>query len=297
MRKKQIYEKNACLFGNLNRGFRRPEIGELDFVELVVGSGSGVGAFRLCGGIRHVRAADDFSKGRRCEMSKAQDAAYELWELTLSISANGENEDAAKARWTPTGLDLPETTTLENVKEILRAFKAWETTGTVALADLLDYVKRQGWEKEVEQYLAQLEFDLSQVRRAQVVGEVPRALRHPALSAEHYWVVSSLDREGQTKWLASAVKHKLTGFELKRSIEAGKVLRKEQIEMLSGQNSGILTYQGILTDWKRWTAKVGGDDGILAWPPQAQDRWLEDTRPIVELRERVLERRGEEVAK
>jgi hypothetical protein len=221
----------------------------------------------------------------------------ELWEFTMTVDTQQDGLDAARARWTPTGLDIPETTTLENVKEILRAFKAFETTGTLALADLLSFVKQRGWEKEVEQYMAQLEFDLSSVRRAQAVNEVPRALRNPKLNSEHYWVVSSLEKHDQTKWLATAVKHGLSGFELKRSIEAGKVLRKEQIEMMSGQNSGILTYQGILTDWKRWSAKVGGDDGILSWPSQAQDRWLEDTRPIVELRERVLERRGEEVAK
>jgi hypothetical protein len=216
----------------------------------------------------------------------------ELWEFTMTVNAGGQDGlDAARARWTPTGLDIPETTTLDNVKEILRAFKAFETTGTLALADLLNFVKERGWEKEVEQYLAQLEFDLSQVRKAQVVGEVSRALRHPQLNAEHYWVVSALGRDEQTKWLAAAVKHKLTGFELKRSIDAGKVLHKDQIEMMSGRNSGILTYQGILTDWKRWTAKIGGDDGILAWPATAQDRWLEDTLPIAELRERVLARR------
>ena len=56
-----------------------------------------------------------------------------LWELMLSVSGGGnELEDAAKARWTPPGLDLPETTTLENVKEILTAFKAWDTAGAVA---------------------------------------------------------------------------------------------------------------------------------------------------------------------
>lgn len=218
--------------------------------------------------------------------------SLELWEFTLSVDANGRDGlDCARARWTPTGLDIPETTTLENVKEILRAFKAFETTGTLALADLLNFVKQRGWEKEVEQYMAQLEFDLSSVRRAQAVNEVPRALRNPKLNSEHYWVVSSLEKDEQTKWLAAAVKHGLSGFELKRSIEAGKVLRKEQIDMLSGAGSGILTYQGILTDWKRWEAKVGGDSGILAWPPSVQDRWLEDTAPIVELRERVIAQR------
>lgn len=216
----------------------------------------------------------------------------ELWEFTLSVDASGRDGlDCARARWTPTGLDIPETTTLDNVKEMLRCFKAFETTGTLALADLLSFVRQRGWELEVEQYMAQLEFDLSSVRRAQAVNEVPRALRSPKLNAEHYWVVSGLDKDQQTKWLATAAKHELTGFELKRSIEAGKVLHKEQIDMLSGAGSGILTYQGILTDWKRWEAKVGGDEGILAWPAHAQERWLEDTQPIVELRQRVIAQR------
>ena len=220
---------------------------------------------------------------------------YELWEFTLAVKdwAQGEVADGARMRWTSTGLDLPETTTLENVKEILRAFKAFETTGTLALADVLSFVQRQGWEREVEQYMGQLEFDLSAVRRAQAVNEVPRALRSPLLNAEHYWVVSGLEQDLQTKWLAAAVKHRLSAFELKRSIEAGKVLKKEQIELLSGQGSGILNYHGILTDWRRWETKVGGDAGILAWPEPVQDRWLEDTRPIAELRDRVLARRRE----
>lgn len=219
----------------------------------------------------------------------------ELWEFTMSVDASGRDGlDCARARWTPTGLDIPETTTLENVKEILRAFKAFETTGALALADLLNFVKQQGWEKEVEQYMAQLEFDLSSVRRALAVNEVPRALRNPKLNSEHYWVVSSMEKDDQTKWLEKAVKHSLTGFELKRSIEAGKVLKKDQIEMLSGQGSGIVNYHGIISEWKRWEKKVGADTGILSWPAHVQDRWLEDTRPIVDLRERVIAGRTKE---
>lgn len=228
--------------------------------------------------------------------AKKSQAPLELWEFTLAVSGGaGDGLDAARARWTPTGLDIPETTTLDNVKEILRAFKAFETTGTLALADLLNFVRQRGWEKEVEQYMAQLEFDLSSVRKAQAVNEVPRALRNPKLNSEHYWVVSNLERDEQTRWLATAVKHNLTGFELKRSIEAGKVMKKQEIEMISGQGSGILNYQGILTDWKRWANKIGGPEGILAWPAHVQDRWLEDTRPIVDLRERVLLERREDV--
>ena len=47
----------------------------------------------------------------------------ELWELMLSVSVHAkELDEGAKAQWTPMGLDLPETTTLEN----LTAFRAWD---------------------------------------------------------------------------------------------------------------------------------------------------------------------------
>jgi hypothetical protein len=223
------------------------------------------------------------------EMKKPQDEKFELWELTLSISGNGKDiGEGAKARWTPTGLDLPETTTLENVKEILRAFKAWDTAGAVALADLFTFVRRNGWEREVEVFLAQMEFDLSLVKRAQAVGDVPRALRNPRLNAEHYFVVASLEASEQKRWLDQAVKHKMSGLVLKRSIEAGKVLTKEQIEMMSGQGSGILNYHGVLNRWERWEKKVGGEEGILSWPADALERWVEDVAPIAQLHDKAV---------
>ena len=278
------------IFGRTDCGGEWAENFRLSRLRVAVGLFADLGACGACDRDRPRGFGDgDVERGRQMSAPK-----FELWEFTMSVDANGKDGlDAARARWTPTGLDIPETTTLDNVKEILRAFKAFETTGALALADLLNFVKRRGWEKEVESYMAQLEFDLASVRRAQAVLEVPRALRNPKLNSEHYWVVSSLEKDEQTKWLASAVKHNLTGFELKRSIEAGKVLKKSDIEMLSGQGSGIINYQGILTNWKRWVNKVGADDGILSWPAGVQEQWLEDTKPIADLRDRVIERRKE----
>lgn len=278
-------------FGRANSGGGLAEIFRLGGVRVAMGFFAVMGAGGACDRDWRIGVGNrDVEGGRQMSAPK-----FELWEFTMSVDASGRDGlDAARARWTPTGLDIPETMTLENVKEILRAFKAFETTGTLALADLLNFVKQRGWEKEVEKYMAQLEFDLSSVRRAQAVLEVPRALRNPKLNSEHYWVVSSLEKDEQTRWLALAVKHNLTGFELKRSIEAGKVLKKSDIEMLSGQGSGIINYQGILTNWKRWVNKVGADEGILSWPANVLDRWLEDTKPIADLRERVIAGRAKE---
>jgi hypothetical protein len=202
----------------------------------------------------------------------------ELWELMLWVSVDAkELEEGAKARWAPTGLDLPETTTLENIKEILTAFRAWDTAAAVALADLFTFVRSNGW------FLAQMEFDLAFVKRVRAVSDVPRGLRHPKLTAEHYFVVAVLGYDWQVHWLTEAVKHKMTGLVLKRSIGAGRFLTKEQIEMMRGQGSGILNYLGVLNGWERWERKVGDQEGILSWPADTLERWVEDVKPIAEM--------------
>jgi len=212
-----------------------------------------------------------------------------LWELTLLVSVDSnELEDGAKARWSPTGLDLPETTTLENFKELLTAFKAWDTAGAVALADLFTFARTNGWEREVEIFLAQMEFDLALVKGARAVSDVPRGLRHPKLTAEHYFVVAGLEYDWQAHWLIKAVKHKMTGLVLKRSIEAGRVLTEEQIDMMSHAVSEILHYQCRLARWGRREKTVGDEEEILSWPRPMLEGLVKDMKPIVELHEKAV---------
>ena len=62
---------------------------------------------------------------------------------------------------------------------------------------------------------------------------------------------------------------------------ADQVQRKNR---RSGKNSGILNYQGLMVDFKRWQNKVGGVDGILNWPKPYQFNFLEDTIELARLR-------------
>jgi hypothetical protein len=66
------------------------------------------------------------------------------------------------------------------------------------------------------------------------------------------------------------------------------VLTKEQIEMMSGQGSGILSYQGMLNRWDRWEKKVGGKEAILSWPIDTLERWIEDVAPIAKLHDEAV---------
>jgi hypothetical protein len=114
------------------------------------------------------------------------------------------------------------------------------------------------------------------------IAKVPRGLRSRGLTDEHYFVVSGMSLSDQTHWLKAALVHKLSGFELKRSIEAGKILKKKDLEALSGRGSGIPNYQAAILDWKRWTSQIGGSENLTTWPTDSLKKFLNDVGPIRE---------------
>jgi hypothetical protein len=158
----------------------------------------------------------------------------------------------------------------------------WSSVSTLALADVLSYARAQGYLEQLEMVFAELDITPVDVNRALSVADVPRGLRNEKLSSEHYYVVSKLTYDQQTKWLNLAVKHSMSGLVLKRSIEAGRVLDKEEIALLSGRGSGIVNYQGLINDWGKWSSKVGGAEGIAAWPVPVLRQWVEDFNPMAE---------------
>jgi hypothetical protein len=194
--------------------------------------------------------------------------------------AVGEGVPALK--WVNNGLQIPEDTTIEQIKELLSNFSFWQTAEAIALADVLSFAKERGWVEEMQLVFEECDITATEVRRAMAIADVPRGLRHEKLKSEHYFVVSSLPTTEKTLWLDRALKHGLNAFELKRSIEAGKVLTKEAIAMLSGKGSGIPNYHGIVNQWSRWASKVGGVKGIASWPRPVLQQWLEDMMPILD---------------
>ena len=191
------------------------------------------------------------------------------------------NDIAPTLVWEENGLNIPEETTQEEVASILRNFSAWNSVSSLALADVLAFARARGYLEQLELVFAELDISPVDVSRALSVADVPRALRNSKLSAEHYYVVSRLTYDQQIKWLDLAVKHSMSGLVLKRSIEAGAVLSKDEIALLSGRGSGIQNYQGLVNNWSRWSEKVGGAKGISSWPIPVLSQWIEDFAPIV----------------
>ena len=195
--------------------------------------------------------------------------------------------EGALIKWTRTGLELADDLTWQQCRGILAGFKMFEDLGTLGLSDVLTFARSKGWLEQAELALTDMHFDMASVKKALAVADVPRALRHPSLTAEHYYVVSGLLYEEQIRWLDLALKHEVSPLVLKRSIEVGKLLSAADLAQMSGAGSGILNYHGILTSWERWEKKVGGLDGILHWPVRIRQQWLDDVKVVRELADKV----------
>ncbi len=65
----------------------------------------------------------------------------------------------------------------------------------------------------------------------------------------------------------------------RRRAEKHKISEKD---LLSGRNSGIVNYHGIVNEWERWLSKVGGTRGMAEWPTEVLEDWLLDVEPIDE---------------
>lgn len=181
----------------------------------------------------------------------------------------------------------------EDLRRWLRLVHEVRQGGELLLAEMIGVARERGWLERLEREMEQMEFDRMTIVRSLCIAEVPKGMRSPKLTAEHYFLLgrANLSREEMARWARDAVRYGLDAFELKKSMEAGQVLRREDISDRSGYGSGgIINYQGILTKWLRWEQKVGGEDAILAWPRPVLEAWVDAWRPMRVVLERAERR-------
>ena len=109
--------------------------------------------------------------------------------------------------------------------------------------------------------------------------EFARSLHAKAQAAHKAWI-SDADR---IKWAKTAIKHKLSALELKRSIEQGKVIRLAEIQAQSGHGTGISTIQGVVFRMQQWEKSMGGSAMILSLPIEDRKNLLTLLTPAIEL--------------
>jgi len=196
----------------------------------------------------------------------------------MELSLLGNNAPILK--WEKNQVVIPEETTIDEISSFLRNFAAWENISSIALADILEFAHRKDMLEELQGVFVEIDISPVEVSKALGIATVPKGLRHPSLTAEHYFVVSRLSTYDQTGWLQQSLDHKLNAMELKRSIEAGRIITKEEIAELSGRGSGIVNYHGMVNQWERWENKVGGTQAIKTWPTDVLTRWVADVEKV-----------------
>lgn len=154
-----------------------------------------------------------------------------------------------------------------------------------ALADTIAYGREKFGDAQVGLALEQGEFEEADVIKAGNIGQLSLTFRQTFhLSSEHYFVLSKVtDTQQQSRWAAEAVNNTLTALELKRSIEAGKVVRTKQIANTSGSGSGFNTIQGIAFKVGQWEKAMGGIDNIVKLPKEQRESLIELLTPALTL--------------
>ena len=198
---------------------------------------------------------------------------------TTLILASGQ-----ELHLTQGGLRIEGEMTFDQWKTLLGSLQNVRHAYHCALADALNYGKQKFEAEEIAKALEQLEFDLNEVNKAESIGQLSLDFRerHP-LTSEHYFVLSKHDATTAKKWAIIAKDKGLSALELKRSIEAGKLLRTSDIAETSGQGAGINTIQGVIFRLNNWERTMGGRDKILILPAAERRNLMELLRPTIEL--------------
>lgn len=187
---------------------------------------------------------------------------------------------------TPHGLQIRGTLDIQEWASLLRTLQTINGAYHCALADTLRYGRENFGDTQVATILEQEEFSFADVIKAQSIGQLTFDFRSARpLTSEHYFILSSklTSTAEQEQWAETATREKLSPLELKRSIEAGRLLRTAEIEATSGQGTGINTIHGALFRIQQWQRSMGGTDRITALPPDQRSSLLQLLQPTLDL--------------
>lgn len=199
---------------------------------------------------------------------------------------------APKCLISRSGLRIEGKLSLEEWTEVLRSLRDVKHAFHCALADAINYGNTNFGSDKVAIALEQGEFDFADVSKATTIGTLALGFRenHSGLTSEHYFILSRLEEPERTRWAELATAENLKPLELKRSIEAGRILRITEIQSGSGQGSGITTVQGAIFKLKQWENSMGGEAKILSLPRTQLDELLTLFTPVIELAAKIEQR-------
>lgn len=188
--------------------------------------------------------------------------------LTAGLAEGAKLRINRMLRFTPTGIEWDGAKpTEEQMRELFRMLK-WIADGAlpVWLADAIGKARQACGQDVANRLLVETEFSLDLAQKAIAIDSLTRDLRHPFLTAEHYWALAhgtlpgkagqKLNEAAQCKWAELAVEHRLSARLLMLSISNDRVMTSEQSGTNSGRGSGLATPHGIRQAFDLWYGQV-----------------------------------------
>jgi len=184
------------------------------------------------------------------------------------------------------GLEITRQLSFGEWREILHSAKSAKSAYLSILSDITSYGRKNFGDELVNEAIEQLEFELSDATKAEFIGRIGLEQRRlHNLSSEHAYVIGRLvdDSDKREEWAALCCEHNLTAFELKKSIERGKIVRQAEISDQSGHSEGIPSVQAVHFQFLKWQRQFGESDKILKLPVTEREKILTQLTPIIEL--------------
>lgn len=192
---------------------------------------------------------------------------------------------------TPYGLEIRRPLTWEEWSDTMEQLRTVKRAYIGALGDLTRHGLEQFGEERVSAAMEQMEFEWADASKASLVAQIGTDIRNRyELSSEHAFIIAKLvpdDPEQQEKWAKLACDNNLTAFELQHSINAGKIMRRSEIDEQAGHSAGIPTIQGVIFQFNKWVRSLGEEDDLTRKSREEREKILETLQPILDLGEKV----------
>jgi hypothetical protein len=192
------------------------------------------------------------------------------------------------ASWRPgTALVWDGESPIAKARELIQSLWAIKKEWLTVFADLCSWARSQFGDHFVDTFFFESQLLLSTSKQVEAIARVSWHARHPDLSSEHYEVVGRTvyKHAGQARWLRIARDRDLTPVELERSIEKGKIERREDTQAGKGTGSGIVTVYAVRMVFMQWART--NLDPLLNSRLDDQEEVLFELDPIVRLVDQI----------
>lgn len=190
-------------------------------------------------------------------------------ELTISLGGDGSKPHAAFQIIGRT-LVIPDDLEWADYVNGMSLFKSLTDDLKLYRSQYVAFGHLKYGKDRVNNCMAQLEFELGDVRKDIEVASIPPEIRHEELGAEHYSVLAraGLKKVEMRKWAKTAAEQALSPGQLKASIAAGEVVSNEQAR---SHNSGVLSLHGISLELETWLRRAGGLEELKNKPKDQRE--------------------------